>query len=609
MSSQQVTETNVSERLGDRAGSTDPHGSVTGDRKKQAKEFNVWAPAARSVHIEAGGRRQEMRLQESGWWSVSLGSEGPLDYAFIVNDGQPLPDPRSQWQPHGVHGPSRTVDHDSFTWSDAGWQPPPLRAAVFYELHVGTFTPEGTFEAAIDRISYLRDLGITHVELMPVAQFPGAWGWGYDGVDLYAPHESYGGPEGLKRLVDALHANGIAAVLDVVYNHVGPSGNYLGQYGPYFTDALRTPWGDAVNFSEAGSDEVRSFFLDNAAMWLRDYHFDGLRIDAVHAILDNSATHFLEELANRVKALEAELRRHLLIIAESDLNDPRLLMPAEAGGYGYSGQWSDDFHHALHTVLTGELSGYYADFGTLKILAKAIQRGFVYDGCYSRFRNRRHGRHLDPPLRPKLLGFLQNHDQIGNRAKGERIGALAGLERQKIGAALVLMGPFVPMLFQGEEWAASTPFPYFTNHQEWELGRAVSEGRRREFAKFGWDPDEIPDPQVEETFLSAKLPWPELHTREHADMFAWYRDLIALRKQTSPARSGEPKVAFEEDKRFLIMDWGKVSVAANLNDASLTSPGWAGAELLRASKREVMLNADELVLPSLSVAILSRSQS
>jgi maltooligosyltrehalose trehalohydrolase len=459
-------------------------------------DFRVWAPRATKVEIAVDNTRTPMAPDTSGWWTADVPADGPAtEYTFILDGGHPLPDPRSAWQPRGVHGPSRVVDHQAFAWTDARWQPGPLSSATVYELHVGTFTLAGTFEAAIERLDHLVALGITHVELMPVAEFPGGRGWGYDGVDLYAPHHGYGGPEGLKRLVDAAHRRGLAVILDVVYNHLGPAGNYLEHSGPYFTDRHRTPWGPAVNLDGPGSSEVRRFFCDNALMWLRDYYMDGLRLDAVHALIDTSAVHFLEQLAAEVQALAAQLGRHLVLIAESDLNDPRLVRPPEVGGYGVAAQWSDDFHHALHAVLTGERAGYYEDFGTLADLAQALTCAFVYDGRYSRFRDRRHGRPATGLSGHRFFGYLQNHDQIGNRAKGERSSHLISPGRLKIAAGLVLTSPFVPLLFQGEEWGASTPFQYFTDHEDPELGRAVSEGRRSEFSAFAWSAEEVPDPQ------------------------------------------------------------------------------------------------------------------
>ena len=384
-------------------------------------QFRVWAPKAESIEVKIGDEKISLEKQSGGWWQADVASAGPgTDYAYIVNGEEPaVPDPRSMWQPDGIHGPSRVVDHSSFSWSDAGWRAPVFPSAIVYELHVGTFTQEGTFDAVIPHLDWLKDLGITHVELLPVAAFPGNRGWGYDGVDLFAPYEPYGGPDGLKRLVDAAHGKGLAMILDVVYNHFGPDGNYTGKFAPYLTSLHTTPWGDAVNFEDDGSHEVRRFFIDNAILWLRDYHFDGLRLDAVTAYMDRSATHFLEELAREVRELEAETGRPLVLIAESDLNDPQLVKAPEAGGYGLDAAWSDDFHHALVTYLTGDRSGYYADFGTLSDIAKALESVFVYDGGFSEFRNRHHGRPVRGLPGWRFLGYSQNHDQVGNRARGE----------------------------------------------------------------------------------------------------------------------------------------------------------------------------------------------
>jgi len=521
--------------------------------------------------VDLPDRRIPMTPGPHGWWSAMLPA-GATEYAFVLDDGRPLPDPRSPYQPDGVHGRSRMVDHSAFEWTDRGWRQAPLDSAVFYELHIGTFTEAGTFDAALARIPHLRELGVTHVELMPVAEFSGDWGWGYDGVGLYAPHHAYGGPDGLKRLVNALHAAGLAAILDVVYNHLGPAGNYLGRFGPYFTNCVHTPWGEAVNFNGRSSDEVRRFFLDNALMWLRDYHFDGLRLDAVHAISDSSALHFLEELATAVADLETRVNRPLCIIAESDLNDPRLIRPRTHGGYGLAGQWSDDFHHALHSVLTGERTGYYSDFGSLERLARALERGYVYDGQYSGFRDRRHGRPLEPHLKNRLLGYMQNHDQIGNRAQGERISALTSLNRVRIGAALVVLGPFIPLLFQGEEWGAATPFQYFTNHPDPDLGRAVSRGRREEFAAFGWAPEDVPDPQDPETFRRSKLNWAELEREPHHELLAWYCSLIRFRKEHPGLASADATVDFDEQDGWLILERPGISVVCNFGESPLRVP-------------------------------------
>ena len=501
--------------------------------------FRVWAPLAGNVQLLLDGSLVPMSSEQNGYWRCDCSGRRPRNGLRLrARRRRPLPDPRSPWQPYGVHGRSRVLDHSRFQWSDAGWRPPILSSAVIYELHIGTFTPEGTFDSAVGRLEYLQQLGITHVELMPVAEFSGAWGWGYDGADLFAPHHAYGGPDGLKRFVDACHAAGLAVLLDVVYNHLGPSGNYLGRFGPYFTTRYSTPWGPAVNLDGAGSSEVRRFFCDNALMWLRDYHFDGLRIDAIHAFFDLSAVPFLEQLAGEVKRLEAHLGRSLVLIAESDLNDPRVVTPTEAGGYGIDAQWSDDFHHALHSVLTGERAGYYQDFGTLGDVGRALENAFVFDGRRSLFRGRPHGRKPEGLPGWRFLGYLQTHDQVGNRAKGERSSRLMNVGRLKIGAAIVLCAPFIPMLFQGEEFGADTPFQYFTNHEEPELARAVSEGRRREFAAFGWKAADIPDPQDPETFSRSKVNWTELEREPHASLLAWHKQLIALRRRTPEFADG-----------------------------------------------------------------------
>jgi maltooligosyltrehalose trehalohydrolase len=501
------------------------------------------------------------------------------------------------------------VDHGSFRWNDAHWNPPPLSSAIIYELHIGTFTPAGTFEGALECLSHLIDLGITHVELMPVAEFSGDRGWGYDGVDLYAPHHAYGGPDALKRLVDACHTRGLAVILDVVYNHFGPSGNYLAQFGPYQSGHYRTPWGDAVNFDRRGSDEVRRFLCDNALMWLRDYHFDALRIDAIHAIADSSAIHFLEQLAGEVAALQARVGRHLALIAESNLNDPRVVRPVEAGGYGLDAQWSDDLHHALHAWLTGERSGYYADFGSLAHLAKALHSAYVFDGCYSQYRGRCHGRPAAGLSGHRFLGYSQTHDQVGNRAKGERSAMLMSRGRLKIAAALVMTAPFVPMLFQGEEWGASTPFLYFTGHPEAELGHAVSEGRKREFVAFGWDPKDIPDPQSPETFQRSKLDWAELTRGPHADLLQWHRELFRLRKQSPELTDGRLErvlVQFEESAQWLTMTRGSTATVCNfaLESSRVPLANAAQCKILLSTVPEVKIGVESVDMPGESVAIL-----
>jgi maltooligosyltrehalose trehalohydrolase len=535
--------------------------------------FRVWAPAAQSVDLHVGGERLPMTREERGWWRLSVPADRPeADYSYSIDNGPPLPDPRSPWQPHGVHGASRTVDHSAFGWTDQRWQTPPLSTAVIYELHIGTFTPIGTFESAIEKLEHLTRLGVTHVELMPIAEFPGKRGWGYDGVDLFAPHRAYGGPLGLKRLVDACHAYGLAVLLDVVYNHLGPDGNYLAQFGPYFNPNYGTPWGPALNMDGPGSIEVRRFLCDNARMWLRDYHFDGLRLDAIHAIFDASALHFLEQLSNEIKNLGTETGRRYDLIAENDLNDPRVVTSIDGGGYGLAAQWNDDFHHALHAALTGERLGYYADFGKLEHIAKALKSVYVYDGCESRFRQRTQGRMVQGLSAHRFVGFLQNHDQVGNRAKGDRSGRLLSIHQLKIGAALVLCAPFVPLLFQGEEFGASSPFLYFTDHGDPELAAAVSKGRRQEFAQFGWDPEDIPDPQEPSSFEASKLDWSELEHHPHEELLRWYRTLIALRQSTPGLRDGSLErieVEFNELERWLVLYRRPIAVVCNFADRRL----------------------------------------
>ncbi len=573
--------------------------------------FWVWAPLAKSLSAQVDGEYFPMSgPDDGGLWKVQVESAGPgTDYGFLIDeDTKAYPDPRSQWQPGGVHGLSRVYDQSAFRWMDHGFNAPPLASAIVYELHLGTFTAEGTLDAAVAKLEYLRNLGITHVELMPVAAFDGNHGWGYDGVSLFAVHEPYGGPEALKRFVNAAHELGLAVVLDVVYNHFGPSGNYTGKFGPYLTHAHKTPWGGAVNLEEAGSHQVRRFFLDNAQVWLRDFHLDGLRIDAVHSFVDRSAVHFLEQLAVETETLGATLGRRLVLIAESDLNDPRIVTPRDCGGLGMDAQWSDDFHHALFAVLNREKpAGYYSDFGSLAQLAKALEKTFVYDGTYSRYRNRMHGRPAGNLSQHRFLGFIQNHDQVGNRAVGDRIGQSAGIDRAKMAAALVLLGPFIPMLFQGEEWAASSPFLYFADHQDRELARLVSEGRRHEFIGFGWDPSVIPDPETRETFLGSKLEWREMSEPSRAEVLDWYRKLIQLRRSEPSLNNGEPgntAVTFDEEQRWLCMQRGSIVLACNLAASTQSVQFLSGSELILASRQGIVIDDNSVALPPDSVAVL-----
>lgn len=580
----------------------------------------VWAPLARRVELVFAetGERAPLEHGKHGYFELDHPRFAPgARYGFSLDGGPPRPDPRSQFQPEGVHGPSELTDLASFRWNDSGFRQTPLEQAVVYELHVGTFSQPGTFDGVVTRLDHLTRLGVTHVELLPVAAFPGARGWGYDGVALYAPHAAYGGPEGLRRLVDACHTRGLAVILDVVYNHLGPSGNYLGQYGPYFTDRYGTPWGAAVNYDGPGSDEVRRFVCDNALYWLRNFHFDGLRLDAVHAIFDQSATHILEQLSSEVAALAQELDKPLVLVAESHLNDPRFVRPSELGGLGVDSQWSDDFHHALRTVLTGERDGYYSDFGTLSQLADALKYGFAYRGQYSEHRQHSYGRSPKGLSGRHFHVFCQNHDQVGNRALGDRLGHQVDAGQQRIAAALTLLGPFVPMLFQGEEWGAGTPFQYFTDHSEPELAEAVRQGRRREFAAFGWDPERIPDPQAESTFVASKLDWEELSQPDPGQLLQFYQKLIELRK-TQPSLQSDAleavRVEFDEQDRWLALDRGEIAVLANFSESHqqlhLERIALVGVSLnpLLVSNAGFSVSSTHAELPPHSISIVAKGR-
>lgn len=575
----------------------------------EVRTYEVWAPAAATrVEVEVDGARHPLARdgRRDGWWH----GEAPAgDYAFRLDGGRPLPDPRSPRQPHGPDGPSRPVDHGAFRWSQTGWRGRPLPGAVLYELHIGTFTAAGTFEAAAEHLDHLVELGVDFVELLPVCPFPGRHGWGYDGVSLWAVHEPYGGPDGLKRFVDAAHRKGLGVVLDVVHNHLGPSGNYLPAFGPYFTDRHHTPWGSAVNLDAPGSDEVRRYLIGSALAWLRDYRIDGLRLDAVHALADDRAVHFLEELSRTVDELAIATNRPLFLVAESDLNSPRTTTPREAGGQGLTAQWSDDFHHALHTALTGESQGYYGDFARtpLAAVAKALTRGFFHDGSWSSFRGRGHGRPFPPAHGHRLLGYLQTHDQIGNRALGDRLSPGLAPGRLACGAALVLASPFTPMLFMGEEWGAATPWQYFTDHTDPNLAEAVRQGRRREFAEHGWRADAVPDPQEPATVLRSVLDWTEPRRAPHAELLAWYRTLIRMRRTrpelTDPDLAAV-RVEYDEAARWLVLHRGAHRVAVNLGDRAAELPlGAAGREVV-ASFGECSLDGAVVRLGPDSVAIV-----
>ncbi len=575
--------------------------------------FSVWAPAAARVEVEVAGRCYPM-TREAGWWAADVpDAAAGADYGFRLDGGELLPDPRSRRQPYGIKGASRSYDQSAFAWTDQGWRGGPLPGSVVYELHAGTFTPEGTFDAAIGRLDYLRELGVTTVELMPVAAFPGQHGWGYDGICLWAVHEPYGGPDGLKRFVDACHARGLAVLLDVVYNHVG-IGNRLADFGPYFTDAHQTPWGPAVNLDQPGSDEVRAFLIGNALMWLRDYHLDGLRLDAVHALEDHRALHFLEELAAEVDALATQLNRELVLVAESDLNDPRLVTSREAGGYGLTAQWSDDFHHTVHAAVTGERQGYYGDFGSMAALAKTYTKVFFHDGSWSAFRGRTHGRPVDVLRIPayRFLGYLQDHDQIGNRATGDRISAALPDGLVKVAAGLVLTAPYTPMLFMGEEWGADTPWQYFTDHIEPWLAKAVAEGRKAEFAQHGWAAADVPDPQDQATFLRSKLDWSQPGREPYEGLLAWYRELIALRRarpELTDPWLDRIQAGYDEDARWLLVRRGRLRVVANLGtEPAHLALGAPGTGVLAASSVGIVIEQDTVTVPPASFAVIETGE-
>ncbi|RLV57355.1 malto-oligosyltrehalose trehalohydrolase [Aeromicrobium phragmitis] len=494
--------------------------------------FTVWGPELERVRVRVDGSDHEMRpdIDRSGWWHVDTDARHGTEYAFLLNDDdQPLPDPRSAWQPRGVHEASRVYDQSRFTWNDGDWSGRALTGAVIYELHIGTFTPGRTFDAAIERLDHLIDLGIDFVEVLPVNSFDGPHGWGYDGVLWGAVHEPYGGPDGFKRFVDACHSRGLGVLLDVVYNHLGPSGAYLDRFGPYF--AGENEWGPGLNLDGPQSDEVRRYVIDNALGWFEHFHVDGLRLDAVHALADTRALPILEELSAETARMSERLRRPLTLIAESDLNDPRMVTPRERHGLGMDAQWCDDLHHVLHVRLTGETHGYYADFDTPGALGKTLRGAFFHDGTWSSFRERSHGRPVDTSEVPgtAFLAYLQNHDQIGNRAVGDRLTDTISPARQACGAAIVLLGPYTPMLFMGEEWAASTPWQFFASFPDPELAEAVRTGRRREFGRHGWGEAEVPDPMDVATVERSTLRWEELDEPGHAELLAVYRDLIALR--------------------------------------------------------------------------------
>jgi maltooligosyltrehalose trehalohydrolase len=594
-------------------------------------EFLVWAPHARTVSVHfVSGCREIIPTDPlaDGYHRATIKTLTPGSEYFYKLDGvRDLPDPASRFQPQGVHGPSRIVDPEAFRWTDGKWNGIPLGRSIFYELHVGTYTSEGSFDAVIPHLQELAALGVTTIELMPIAQFPGSRNWGYDGAYMFAPQNSYGGPESLQRLVNAAHQQGLAVALDVVYNHLGPEGNYLSAYGPYFTDRYRTPWGQAINFDGEGSDEVRRFFIENALYWLEDYHFDALRLDAVHGIFDFGARHFLAELKSSVADLSQRLGRPLHLIAESDLNDSRLLADPERGGYGLDAQWSDDFHHSVHTLLTRENLGYYSDFGGIPPLATTLRDGWYYSGQHSNHRKRGHGNsaHGIPPA--KFVVCNQNHDQIGNRAAGERLSSLVNFEALKLAAGITLLSPFVPMLFMGEEYGENAPFQYFTSHGDPDLVEAVRRGRREEFAAFGWE-GIVPDPQDEQTFARSSLNHSLKQEEPHQTLWRFYQRLIQIRDEQSLGTLSSPSVRELGGCALLIMrenasqqlatiyNFAEFPVTLNLPDLAgkwstvihSADAFWNGPERNLASQI-TLLPAEELRLAPHSFLVIKRPES
>ncbi len=572
------------------------------------EHFSVWAPARSRVRLALGANQHEMTRDPRGWWHVEVpGTGAGTDYAFLLDDDEtPLPDPRSQWQPEGVHGPSRRVEHRAFEWTDAAWTGRALPGSVLYELHIGTFTAEGTFNAAIDKLDHLVELGVDLVEVLPVNAFDGTAGWGYDGVLWGAVHQPYGGPTAFKQFVDACHARGLGVVLDVVYNHLGPSGAYLDRFGPYF--AGKNLWGPTLNLDGPHSDVVRRYVLDNALAWFRDYHVDALRLDAVHALVDTRALHLLEELSAEVDALAAAVRRPLSLIAESDLNDPRHTTPRDAGGLGLTAQWCDDLHHALHVALTGEVSGYYTDFGTPGALRKTLTSAFFHAATWSSFRDRTHGKPVDTRTAPghRFLAYLQNHDQIGNRATGDRLTATVPVQRVLCGAALLFCSPYTPMLFMGEEWAATTPWQFFASFPDPDLAEAVRTGRRREFAEHGWGAAEVPDPMDPATVVDSTLNWGELTDPHHRAVFDTYRALVDLRRshpELADPRLTEPHFAVEDPAEgVIVVHRGPLRAAVNLSATAAVVPVAGRTTLLAADG--VKVTATAITLPPNTFAVV-----
>jgi maltooligosyltrehalose trehalohydrolase len=551
-------------------------------------QFAVWAPLPQLVRLDVDGALHAMTRSDDGWWRSALDVPADARYGFVLDDDpKVLPDPRSPRQPDGVHERSQLWEAPAPATRGGTWSGRSVAGAVVYELHIGTFTATGTLDSAVERLDHLVDLGVDFVELMPVNAFGGTRGWGYDGVLWYAVHEPYGGPDALLRFIDACHARNLGVLIDAVFNHLGPSGNYLPKFGPYLSSGSN-PWGEGINIADADSDEVRRYIIDCALRWMGDFGADGLRLDAVHALVDTTAFHILEELGTETEALSAQLGRPLSLIAETDRNDPRLITPRDHGGYGMTAQWDDDVHHAIHTAVSGERQGYYSDFGSLATLAATLKNGYFHAGSYSSFRRRRHGRPLDTATIPgfRLLAYTSTHDQVGNRAIGDRPSAYLTPGQLAVSAALALLTPFTAMLFMGEEWGASTPFQFFSSHPEPELAEATRNGRKAEFAEHGWDADDVPDPQDPQTFERSKLDWTEVDVHGHAVLHRLYRDLVALRRSEPDLADywlDHLTVEFDEEQRWIVLYRGTLAIACNLDPGPRTVPvtgtvvlGWDG---------------------------------
>lgn len=563
--------------------------------------LRVWAPRVEQLAALIDGERHPLTPEPGGWWSGTELTPGARYGLLLDDDPTPRPDPRSRRLPDGVHGLTEAVAPRQA--APTGWAGRELRDGIVYELHVGTYTPEGTLDAAARRLDHLVDLGVDFVEVLPVNAFNGEWNWGYDGVAWFAVQESYGGPDAYARFVEACHAHGLGVIQDVVYNHLGPSGNYLPLFGPYLRAEGANTWGAEIDLDEP---EVRRYILDNVRMWFEEYGVDGLRLDAVHALRDTSREHILAAIARETDQIARRVERPLTLIAESDLNDPVMFAPRTEGGHGLTAQWSDDYHHAVHVALTGETAGYYADFASLEALATVATRGFFHAGTWSSFRERVHGVPLDVSTEAwRLVTFVQDHDQVGNRAVGDRISASLSARRLAIAAVLGVLSPSTPMLFMGEEWGASTPWQFFTSHPEPELGRATAEGRIAEFARHGWDADAVPDPQDPETFRRSKLDWDEPDREPHRSLLAQYRELIALRHREADLHSprlGDLRAEVDVSAGRVMLERGELRILVNLGSAEW-APELSGRVLFATSDDVV---ADPLTLPADSAAVVRR---